>query len=66
VLLRKVRRCTLSNISLYAAAIALALGASRVDFLGGDPHHCEVAARLGANVIEGPDASSKNYDRTYR
>ena len=42
------------NTSLYAAAIALALGASRVDFLGGDPRHSEVAARLGANVIEGP------------
>ena len=43
-----------SSVALYATAIALALGASRVDFVGGGDHEREVAARLGAKVIEGP------------
>jgi len=41
------------SVSLYATAIALALGASKVDFVGGGPLQREVAGRLGANVIEG-------------
>ena len=40
-------------ISLYAADIARALGAGRVDFVGGGPRQLEIAQRLGANVIEG-------------
>ncbi len=43
-----------NSISLYAAAIAGALGAERVDFLGGGPQQWEIAERLGANVIEDP------------
>jgi alcohol dehydrogenase len=42
-----------NSISLYAAAIAHALGAGRVDFVGGGLHQREIAERLGANVIEG-------------
>jgi alcohol dehydrogenase len=42
-----------SSISLYAAAIACALGAGRVDFVGGGPRQLEIAERLGASVIEG-------------
>jgi threonine dehydrogenase-like Zn-dependent dehydrogenase len=42
-----------NSISLYAAAIARALGAGRVDFLGGGTPQREIAERLGANVIEG-------------
>jgi threonine dehydrogenase-like Zn-dependent dehydrogenase len=42
-----------SSIALYAADIARALGARRVDFIGGGPRQREIAERLGANVIEG-------------
>jgi threonine dehydrogenase-like Zn-dependent dehydrogenase len=42
-----------NSISLYAAAIAGALGAARVDFVGGGRRQLEIAERLGANVIEG-------------
>jgi threonine dehydrogenase-like Zn-dependent dehydrogenase len=42
-----------NSISLYAAAIARALGAGRVDFVGGGPREHKIAERLGANVIEG-------------
>jgi alcohol dehydrogenase len=42
-----------NSISLYAAAIAGALGAGRVDFVGGGRRQLEIAERLGANVIEG-------------
>jgi len=42
-----------ASVSLYATAIALALGASRVDFVGGEQAQQEIAARLGAKVIEG-------------
>jgi len=41
------------SVPLYAAAIAAALGAGRVDFVGGGRRQQEVAARLGAHVIEG-------------
>jgi threonine dehydrogenase-like Zn-dependent dehydrogenase len=42
-----------NSISLYAADIARALGAGRVDFVGGGRREHEIAERLGANVIEG-------------
>jgi alcohol dehydrogenase len=40
------------SIALYATAIALALGAGRVDFAGGRPEDRELASRLGANLLE--------------
>jgi alcohol dehydrogenase len=40
------------SIALYATEIALALGAERVDFAGGRPHDRELAAALGANLLE--------------
>jgi alcohol dehydrogenase len=43
-----------TSISLYAAAIAVALGASRVDFIGGGQRALEIAEALGAHAIEGP------------
>ena len=39
------------SIGLYAAGIAVALGASRVDYLDGDPVNLAIAERLGANPI---------------
>ena len=36
------------SIALYATEIAVALGAERVDFVGGRPDHRELAQRLGA------------------
>jgi alcohol dehydrogenase len=42
-----------SSIALYAAAIARALGAGRVDFIGGGPAQLTLAERLGVNVIAG-------------
>jgi threonine dehydrogenase-like Zn-dependent dehydrogenase len=43
-----------NSIPLYAAGIARALGAGRVDYLDTDPRRLEVARRLGAETIEGP------------
>ncbi|MSO40992.1 MAG: dehydrogenase [Solirubrobacterales bacterium] len=40
------------SIALYAVAIAVALGAGRVDFAGGGGRDRELAERLGANVLE--------------
>ncbi len=40
------------SIGLYAAAIALALGASKVDYVDGDTARLEVASKLGANPLE--------------
>ena len=40
------------SIALYAVQIALALGAERVDFAGGEPEHRELAERLGANLMD--------------
>lgn len=42
------------SIPLYATAIALALGAARVDYIDQHPARLATAAALGANVIEGP------------
>ena len=40
------------SISLYACQLALALGASRVDFVDHPTEHLELAGALGANPIE--------------
>jgi alcohol dehydrogenase len=40
------------SIALYAVAIALALGAERVDVVGGRERDRELAAELGANVLD--------------
>jgi alcohol dehydrogenase len=40
------------SIALYSIAIALALGAERVDVVGGSERDCELAAELGANVLD--------------
>lgn len=42
------------SIALYAVAIAVALGAGRVDFVGGKEQDHKVATELGATVIDGP------------
>ena len=39
------------SIDLYAAAIAAALGAERVDYVGGRPGSAELAETLGASVV---------------
>jgi alcohol dehydrogenase len=41
-----------TSIGLYACALALALGAERVDFVDHDPAHLELARTVGANPIE--------------
>jgi alcohol dehydrogenase len=45
------------SIAHYGVAIALALGAERVDFAGGSPEHRQLAERLGATLVadEYPD-----------
>ena len=40
------------SIPLYAAAIAVALGAERVDWAGGSSDDRELAERLGANLVD--------------
>ena len=40
------------SIALYAISIALALGAERVDVVGGRPRDRELADLLGANVLD--------------
>ena len=40
------------SIALYAVAIALALGAERVDVVGGGPRDRELAERFGANLLD--------------
>jgi alcohol dehydrogenase len=40
------------SIPLYAVAIAVALGAGRVDFAGGSPADRELAANLGASLVD--------------
>ncbi len=42
------------SIALYSAAIAVALGAERVDFIDTNRARLELAERLGAHPIEGP------------
>ncbi len=43
-----------SSVGLYAAGVAVALGAGKVDYLDHDPMRLEVAERLGARAVEGP------------
>jgi alcohol dehydrogenase len=40
------------SIALYSVAIALALGAERVDAVGGNQRDRELAAKLGANLLD--------------
>ncbi len=40
------------SIPVYAAAMALALGAERVDYVGGRPWERERAKRIGANLLD--------------
>jgi alcohol dehydrogenase len=42
------------SIGVYAAGIAVALGAETVDYLDQDERRLEMARALGANAIEGP------------
>jgi threonine dehydrogenase-like Zn-dependent dehydrogenase len=42
------------SIGLYAAGLAVALGAARVCYLDQDPGRLAIAAAFGAGVIEGP------------
>jgi alcohol dehydrogenase len=42
------------SVGLYAAAVAVALGAERVDYVDGDEERLRIAESVGANVIEGP------------
>jgi len=43
-----------NSIGLYAAAIACALGARRVDYLDTDKRRLELAEKMGARPVEGP------------
>jgi alcohol dehydrogenase len=47
------------SIGLYAAGIAVALGAARVDYLDQDRTRLELAARLGATAVEAPYAAER-------
>lgn len=40
------------SIPVYAAGIAVALGAERVDFAGGSPQERDLAERYGANLVD--------------
>ncbi len=42
------------SIGLYAAAMARALGAAKVDYIDGDPRRLALAESVGANAIQGP------------
>lgn len=42
------------SVGLYAAGMARALGAGRVDYVDSDPARLEIAATMGAHVIDGP------------
>lgn len=44
----------IGSIPLYAAGMAHALGAGRVDYLDTDPDRLRIAEALGAHAIEGP------------
>jgi alcohol dehydrogenase len=43
-----------NSIGLYAAGLAVALGAAQVSYLDSDEGRLAIAAALGARVIEGP------------
>jgi threonine dehydrogenase-like Zn-dependent dehydrogenase len=40
------------SIALYSVALAIALGAERIDVVGGNERERELAAKLGANVLD--------------
>lgn len=42
------------SIALYTVMMAVAMGASKVDYVDDNPSRLETAERLGANPIEGP------------
>jgi threonine dehydrogenase-like Zn-dependent dehydrogenase len=42
------------SVGLYAAAVAVALGSERVDYVDEDPARLAVAERVGAHAMEGP------------
>ncbi len=42
------------SVGLYAAAVAVALGSERVDYVDEDPDRLAVAASVGANAMEEP------------
>ena len=42
------------SIGLYAAAMAVALGAAAVDYVDSDPERLRLAEQAGVHVIEGP------------
>lgn len=48
-----------ASVGLYAVAVARALGAGEVVYLDHDRARLEIAARLGARVIEGPYRSQR-------
>ena len=53
------------GIALYAAGVALALGASSVDYVDRDPHRLARAEKLGARPIEGlPERLPDSYPIT--
>lgn len=47
------------SISLYAAALAIALGSEQVDYLDSDPARLAVAESLGARAIEATSAPNR-------
>ena len=57
---RPAHRCSCSAApeaavsGLYAAAVAVALGSERVDYVDEDPARLAVAERIGANALPGP------------
>ena len=42
------------SVGLYAAAVAVALGSERVDYVDDDPDRLAVAERVGANALQEP------------
>jgi alcohol dehydrogenase len=44
------------SVGLYAAAVAVALGSERVDYVDEDPDRLTVAERVGANALQEPVA----------
>ncbi|MDI1265998.1 MAG: alcohol dehydrogenase catalytic domain-containing protein [bacterium] len=48
------------SISLYAAALARALGSEQVDFIDSDPYRLAIAESVGANPIEMAEAPSRH------
>ena len=49
----------LPSVSLYAAALACALGSEQVDYIDSDPRRLAIAESIGANAIEMSNAPSR-------